>query len=271
MLSTQFTLTLDETAIEPEFSDPIRTDLTGSSELNIDEQICSEAFDADVFSLDISDALTTDTLFDFGESDLEAFASTGAATYTVGISYYDPVDYGDPLTDSIYWREQAGTASCAVVAQISVYESLTGYRISEADACDYAEYQGWFDPNTGTQPADMGNILSALGVATYGGFDSTLNQLATALWNGDKPIVSLDANEIWSAQRDRYGNAIEQSDAGHAVWVTGIDIKPNNSINIILNDSGTPLGQSEVVSYTDFYNAWHDFGFQMVVADNPLT
>jgi len=239
----------------------------------------SNPSDADHFStsvtvldktLTVTDAASADALFDLGASSL---GSTTAKTFTdtVRASTYDPIDYGDPLTDSIYWRKQAGSSSCAVIAQISVYESLTGYRVSETAACNYAESQGWFSPQTGTSIPNIGKILTAFGVATYGGYNPTLNQLAYALSKGDKPIVTLDANEIWYPKRDRYGNPIEQYNACHAIWVTGIDIKPNNSINVILNDSGTSYGKSEVVSYTDFYNAWRDYSFQIVVADNPFT
>jgi hypothetical protein len=230
----------------------------------------SEAIDGNVSNnLEVTDASTSDTLFNLSASDLGTAGTT--PSYTLRTSYDDPIDYGDPLTDAAYWRQQAGGASCAVVAQISVYESLTGYRISEADACNYAQSQGWFDPQTGTQPTNIVSILNALGIATYGGSNSTINQLAYALSVGDKPVVGLDASEIWEPQYDRYGNPLEQADKGHAVWVTGIDVKPNGSVNVVLNDSGTSFGQAEVVSYSDFYNAWQDYDFCMSVADNPLT
>ena len=64
---------------------------------------------------------------------------------------------------------------------------------------------------------------------------------------------------------------MEQTNAGHAVWVTGISRKANGSFNVTLNDSGTPYGQSEVVRYADFNNAWTDYNHFLCVADNPLT
>jgi hypothetical protein len=65
------------------------------------------------------------------------------------------------------------------------------------------------------------------------------------------------------------GSPIEQSNAGHAVWVTGIDQQPDGSVKIILNDSGTPDGQMKAVDAEDFLNAWEDFGNFVVVADAP--
>ncbi|NJO95463.1 MAG: hypothetical protein HC764_04955 [Pleurocapsa sp. CRU_1_2] len=57
---------------------------------------------------------------------------------SLGGLYENTIEYGDPLTDADYGQEQDGANSCAVVAQISIYESLTGEYIPEADASDYA-------------------------------------------------------------------------------------------------------------------------------------
>jgi photosystem II stability/assembly factor-like uncharacterized protein len=189
---------------------------------------------------------------------------------SLGSLYNDTIEYGDPLADADYWREQNGANSCAVVAQISVYESLTGEYIPEADAADYAYEQGWFDPDGGTLPEDTGNILEDLGIETYTSYDVSFTDLEDALAIGDKPIVALDANEIWEPQYDRRGNSLEQSDAGHAVWVTGIDYESNGSVNIILNDSGITNGSSSVVEYDDFINAWSDSDYFAAIAENPF-
>lgn len=185
---------------------------------------------------------------------------------SVGSLYNDGIEYGDPLADADYWREQDGANSCAVVAQISVYESLTGEYIPEADAANYAYEQGWFDPDSGTFLEDSGNILEDLGIETYTPRDTSFADLEDALAIGDKPIVGLDGNEIWEPQYDRQGNSLEQEDAGHAVWVTGINYEANGSLDIILNDSGTPDGSASVVGYDDFMNAWSDCDFFAVFA-----
>jgi hypothetical protein len=218
-------------------------------------------------TLNLVDAPDTGNLFGLSTN---AVQTTSNAT-TLTATYDDPIEWGDPVTDQYYWRQQSGQASCAVVAQISAYQSLTGNYISEQAACNYAQAQGWFNPQTGTPTEDTGNILDALGISIIQEYNATLNDIAIALSNGDKPLVALDANEIWTPKRDRYGNPVQQNDAGHVVWVTGIDQKANGLYNVILNDSGTPYGRSEVVSYADFDNAWTDRNHYLAVADNPFT
>lgn len=208
-------------------------------------------------------------LFDFDHPSL-GNAETNL-TGSLGGSFDDPIEYGDPLTDANYWRQQQGKYSCAVVAQISIYESLTGQYISEDAACNYAQQQGWFDPNSGTPLDDTGKILDALGIKTYQQNNASLSSLESPLAAKDKLIVGLDGNEIWHPQHDGFGNPIEQADAGHAVWVTGIDYEPNGAIDIIINDSGIPNGRASVVAYSDFMNAWQGYGCFVSVADNPAT
>jgi hypothetical protein len=188
---------------------------------------------------------------------------------SLGSLYENTIEYGDPLGDADYWREQNGANSCAVVAQISVYESLTGEYISETNAADYAYEQGWFDPESGTFLENTGNILEDLGIETYSSENNTFADLEDALARGDKLIVGLDANEIWSPQYDRQGNSKEQADAYHAVWVTGIEEESNGSVNVILNDSGIPNGSSSVVEYDDFMNAWSDTDYFATIAEAP--
>jgi len=113
----------------------------------------------------------------------------------------------------------------------------------------------------------VGKLLNELGVPTEQKYDSTLLDIADALEKGDRIIVGLDANEIWQPIRDKLGNPLEQTDAGHAVWVTGIDTKPDGSVKIILNDSGDPNGMMKVVDALDFLNAWEDYGNFLVTAD----
>lgn len=196
---------------------------------------------------------------------------TAVANISFGGLYDDPIEYGDPLTDAYYWRQQQGSMSCAVVAQISVYESLTGQYISEYDASVFAWQNGWFDPVTGTPVGNTGDILDALGVPTYEMYGASFDILEQALAYGDKPIVGLDGSEIWDPMRNWDGSPVEQTNAGHAVWVTGIDYEWNGSIGIAINDSGTPNGAASVIDYYDFMNAWQDYGYFVSIADNPYT
>lgn len=189
---------------------------------------------------------------------------------SLGSLYEDTIEYGDPITDADYGQEQDGANSCAVVAQISIYESLTGEYIPEADASDYAAERGWFDPEEGTLLENTGNILEDLGINTYRSYDTSFTDLEDALSIGDKPIVGLDGNEIWNPEYDQSGNSLEQEDAGHAVWVTGINYESDGSIDVILNDSGIPNGSASVVDYEDFMNAWSDYNSFAAIAENPF-
>lgn len=178
--------------------------------------------------------------------------------------------WGNPIQDANCWEEQDSGTSCAVVAQIAIYESMTGMEISESKACEIAEANGWYDPQMGTTGEDIGKLLEGFGIPTKQSYDATLVDIAEALEKGDKVIVGLDANEIWYPYRDSTtGHPIEQTNVGHAVWVTGIDPQPDGSIKIILNDSGTPNGKMKAIDAEDFLNAWEDFSNLLVVADTP--
>lgn len=207
--------------------------------------------------------LGNDLLLEFHQSELGNLAASTTTSQDYWL--HNPVEYGTPWTDAQYWRYQQSATSCAVVAQICVFQSLTGHYISEADANHFAQHMGWFDPTVGTPIVYIGHILDVLGIPTY----ETFHALQSALARGDKPIVGLDANEIWYPQVDGYGNPLEQLDAGHAVWVIGINYGWDGSISILLNDSGTPYGLASVVSYGDFMNAWQDSGYFVSIADNP--
>lgn len=239
--------------------------------LSLSNAIASEAVAVTTSGvLEVLDATSDDVvLFDFNQPSLSGVETNTAES--LGGLFDDPIEYGTPFSDADYWRQQQGNASCAVVAQISVYESLTGEYISENAACNYAQQQGWFDPGSGTSPANTGKILNVLGIETYQQYNASFSSLEFALAMGYKPIVGLDANEIWNPQYDWYGNPLEQANAGHAVWVTGIDYELDGTIGIIINDSGTSYGMASVVDYQDFMNSWQDFGYFVSVADNPFT
>ncbi|MEL7333042.1 MAG: hypothetical protein AAFN12_12390 [Cyanobacteria bacterium J06560_2] len=200
-----------------------------------------------------------------------ALGNLGAgSSFNFDSLYNDPIEYGSPLTEAYYWRQQQGLFSCAVVAQMGVYQSITGHYISEYDASVFAQQQGWFDPLTGTPVESTGHILDVLGIPTYEFYNASLDTLQQALTYGNKPIVGLDGSEIWNPMRNWDGSPIEQANAGHAVWVTGIDYEWNGSIGIVVNDSGHANGMASVIDYHDFMNAWQDYGYFVSVADNPF-
>lgn len=101
-----------------------------------------------------------------------------------GISSFEGIGY--PVEESQHWQQQQGSSSCAVVAQISIFESITGVCMSEDQACHIAEKNGWFDPDIGTRPSDVGKLLNQLGVATEQKYDATLLNMGQSHYSCDR-------------------------------------------------------------------------------------
>ncbi len=171
---------------------------------------------------------------------------------------------GDPLLESEHWHYQEGEMSCAIVAQRGVLEAITGQDIPESDLVELAKSNGWFDPDAGTQPAAMGNILEAYGIPVERSYDSSIVDIHSALQRGDYVLVGLDANEIWNPVVSSEGTPLEQADMGHAVWITSLDLRSDGGIDVVMNDSGLPDGKAVTVRGEDFLNAWKDYGNYMV-------
>lgn len=166
---------------------------------------------------------------------------------------------GTPEADAAHWHQQEGDNSCAVAGQCGILESITGQPVDESQMAQLAEDNGWYHPDRGTNPADVGKILEAHGVPCESGHHRDLMDIFQALDRGDKVMVGLDANEIWTPQHDADGVPIDQPDAGHAVWVTGYEVSDDGTIQLITNDTGIADGAARPVDIDDFCNAWKDF------------
>jgi hypothetical protein len=190
------------------------------------------------------------------------------ATLGVPVPYHpswDPATFhgvGNPVADSKYWQQQHEN-DCAVMAQADVYNAITGHHLTEQQALDIVTQHGWY--NDGTTLEDTGKLLSFLGIPVHQTMNASFQDLYSAVQQGKQVIVGLNANEIWSPYHDSAtGAPVEQTPAGHAVWVTGIDKAPDGSVKVILSDTGIPGGRMEAVDAADFMNAWSDFGNFMV-------
>lgn len=166
---------------------------------------------------------------------------------------------GDPISDAMHYQAQTHSDTCAVVAQQGILKQF-GIDLTETDLRDYAYSQGWYQPGGGTPLADVGNILEAAGVDTHHVADASIHDIESELNAGRKVIVGLDANEVWTPQPG--SNPLnwwraELPDAGHAVWITGVDREAGF---IYMNDSGHYAGQARAVAIDDFKNAWEDYG-----------
>lgn len=173
---------------------------------------------------------------------------------------------GHPEIDSVYWSEQHGQ-TCAVMAQQGVIYAITGQYIPEAALEQVAYEHGWFDPASGTSPESMGNMLSFYGIPNSNQTGLSITDIAVALEHGEKVIVALDANEIWTPQ-SASGAPLEQPNGGHAVWVTGIKVdEQTGEYSVVLNDTGRPDGRGFTIHMADFINAWDDYGNRAVITN----
>lgn len=176
---------------------------------------------------------------------------------------------GSPGGLRSFHRQQQGQNACAVVAQISVLESITGQRVGEADAAKRAEEMGIYAPAEGTPTRALGALLASYGVEVERREGCTVDELADALSRGDRVLVPLNAQEIWFPHRAAGGTVVPQiPPAGHAVWVTGIDCQ-DDRWTVLLNDSGRADGAMFAVSLDDFSQAWAEFDNLAVFARAP--
>lgn len=174
---------------------------------------------------------------------------------------------GAPQLDANFWHDQGPEGACAVVAQGSIIEQLTGVPFDQARATAWLAERGWYDPVAGTRPEDLTRLLDAYGIPTTVGAE-TVTGLYDALAAGRKVMVTLDANEIWHPRHDPLTGAPHEwlRPAGHAVWVTGIEFDRQDGWQVVLNDSGHPDGRASTVALADFLNAWDDYGNLTVLA-----
>lgn len=168
---------------------------------------------------------------------------------------------GDPDADAADWVYQKAD-TCAVVAQLSLIEHITGADYSEAELAQVAQERGWYIPGGGTLPDDMEELLVYAGIPCRNVTDQSLLDLHDAIGRGEHVLVALDANEIWDGYEDDPENP-----GGHAVWVTGMSFSDDGSLCVILNDSGQPDGAAFEVSGEDFANAWADYENRAVITE----
>ena len=183
---------------------------------------------------------------------------------------WSPSDFdgiGTPLEDAAHWHPQQAQNSCAIVTQGAVLESATGIPCDEARLTEMAKANDWYDPARGTKPADVGKLLEAHGVPCEQQPGADISAVVAALERGDKAMVGLDSAEIAAPRHDAStGMPLEQPDALHSVWVTGIDTGPDGSVHVLVNDPGHPGGRLAPIELHDFLNAWDDTGNHLTVA-----
>lgn len=176
---------------------------------------------------------------------------------------------GNASASDDHWHSQGNEQGCAVVAQGSIIEEVTGWPFDLEKAGQWLSAQGWYDPATGTAPQDCGRLLDAYGIAHTDG-PASVEQLYDALQRGDHVMVALDANEIWYPQEGPDGRPLDQpGSSGHAVRVTEIGCDPvDGEWKVVVNDSAHPGGRANTLDLADFLQATDDFGGFSVIVDS---
>lgn len=188
--------------------------------------------------------------------------------------YYSEMDQYDPSTvsnpdmvlgnpeDSMdYWEYQGEDGPCALYAQMFVIEELSGQDIDIDAFVNEAYENGWYD-GVGTPILNMNQMLDYYGIDNEMGFNKSMDDIMDCLNDGGKVIVSVDADQIWY---DKESDIFSPMSApNHAVEVIGVDYSDPDNPMVILNDSGHPDGQGELVPLDVFESAWNEGDCQMI-------
>lgn len=168
---------------------------------------------------------------------------------------------GNPEDSMDYWEFQGEDGPCALYAQMFVIEELAGVDLDIDDFIQEASDNGWYDGN-GTAVLNMNQMLDYYDIDNEMGFNKSIDDIQQCLDDGGKVIVSVDADQIW------YGDDSDifspQSGPNHAVEVIGIDYSDPDNPMVILNDSGVPNGQGELVPLNVFEEAWNEGDRQLI-------
>jgi hypothetical protein len=175
---------------------------------------------------------------------------------------------GSPAEDMALWDQQDDPSSCAVATTNMLFRSV-GLDVGEANVAYVFEEAGIYDPATGTNPDSIDEVINAIAQASdldvhaeaVSGF--TPESLEEMLDSGVRPLVGVDASELYDPMTQTLNEAGLIPDAGHAVQVTGIVHTPDGDF-VVINDPGAPDGAGMQVPMDQFMDAAEDYGFKAV-------
>lgn len=198
-------------------------------------------------------------IFDRAKPDYDTERITpGAVTDTAGEAN---IDY--EITKATQeWHVQDGDNSCAVCSQQFIINEFLDLGLTEAQLCTIAEANNWFDPEGGTAPQDVDNLLQLFGIETSISYEATLADLKQTLDSGGRAIVGVDGMVLWVEGAGNY----PVYGADHAIEVVGLDESDPNGVKVIINDSGAPNGCGREVPLDEFMEAWLPSGGFLVSA-----
>lgn len=166
---------------------------------------------------------------------------------------------------------QGEQPACAVYSQYNVLKDY-GYDGTPEDLIEEATRNGWYDPENGTSPENIGKLLESHGVPCNMYVNANQFNLMDELAHGKRVIVTVDSGELWAdGKLSKLGEMLEDflpNGADHALVVSGFDTSDPDNVKVILTDSGS--GQN-AVSYPleQFKDAWKDGHCTMIVPRDP--
>lgn len=219
------------------------------------------ALDIDLSDIDTPDIDTSDT--DTSSADTSGADSDGTEDASTPPDDADAV-HGNPAQWTINWFYQQLDGYCgpAVVGQL-VAEYTEADISDPRHLVDRAVELGLMagdDPAGGMTLPDIEILLEDQGVpATIS--SGSLDDLRSALDNGQGVVAMVDSGEIWEPEHE----GVEDNRPDHVLVVAGIDDARGV---VVLSDPGVPNGNQLEVPIEQFEQAWADSGNQMLVADD---
>jgi len=171
--------------------------------------------------------------------------------------------YGTPYEDMALWDEQDDPCSCAVASTNMMFRSL-GFDPGEALLSEIMQDYGVYDPYSGTSPSLLTPLLNdictgaGLGINAFDVQWETPQDLAQILESGVRPLLSIDATELYADESIPLHELGFLPDSGHAVQLIGLTEGPNGLV-AILNDPS--VGPGIEVPFDRLLSAGDDFGF----------
>lgn len=201
-----------------------------------------------------------------GEHFHGAHPQHGALTAAEDLSHNAITDgaagvFGTPNQDRLNFRPQTTDFTCDLLAQLQIFESLTGQHIVEAHGATDAAAHG-FLTSDGTLPEHMSKLLELYGVPCHENVNGTFLDVIKELRDGHKVIVGVHSDGLWRS--NDHLDAFANQAADHAIWVTGVDARDPHHIKVIINDSGKPDGGGNVYDLHELEDVLNCPGFHYV-------
>lgn len=187
-----------------------------------------------------------------------------------GFTTPDPM-FGTPAHDVTEFPGlQEHSDTCAIRSQEFIIKQFTGQDISENTLIREAETHGWYEPNHGTSPDDVGKLLELHGIPVNRYEHANIYNLTSELAQGHKVIISVDSEALWKQHPilHEITGVFGLNGADHAVVVSGIDTSDPNHLKVIISDPGTG-DAAKSYPLDQFVKAWQGSDFSMVTTQQP--